>query len=588
MFNSFRDESILNEERAKSIEGRLDYIAGAIKKLEVAKKRITEAFKAEAMTLPEFRKEKTDIELSEEKLISERDALMIKLNVQHDVSAKIDLFKETCHKFLSKINDPKIVTERLKKDIIKLVINEVVIEGESVKIFATIPLPNKIHEREMDKTDIPGTFNAGATLGPVNETNMTRIWNKHKQTNTPLKRKVFVGLSGGVDSAVSAALLQKAGFDVIGVFIKVWQPDWIECNWAEERRDAMRVAAHLGIPFLTLDCEKEYKQGVIDYMIAEYKIGRTPNPDVMCNKTVKFGAFYDWALEKGADFVATGHYARVGGGIFGSCALGYMSRPAGRAFVLGASAPPKAPIAQLPNIPPKLLAGLDRNKDQSYFLWTIKKEQLSHIMFPIGGMTKPEVRKMAERFGLPNAEKKDSQGLCFIGHIDLKDFLSHYIDSVAGNVLNENGEVIGSHPGALFFTIGERHGFKIDRKTPDDQPYFVVDKDIDQNTITVSTRDSSQLLSSATRTVRLGKVNWVAGEAPSIGGVVSVASGSTDPVYNLQARSRYRQELQNMKIVSSGITETVCEFEQPQDTLTPGQSLVIYDGEECLGGGVIE
>jgi len=588
VFNSFRDESILNEERAKSIEGRLDYIAGAIKKLEVAKKRITEAFKAEAMTLPEFRKEKTDIELSEEKLISERDALMIKLNVQHDVSAKIDLFKETCHKFLSKINDPKIVTERLKKDIIKLVINEVVIEGESVKIFATIPLPNKIHEREMDKTDIPGTFNAGATLGPVNETNMTRIWNKHKQTNTPLKRKVFVGLSGGVDSAVSAALLQKAGFDVIGVFIKVWQPDWIECNWAEERRDAMRVAAHLGIPFLTLDCEKEYKQGVIDYMIAEYKIGRTPNPDVMCNKTVKFGAFYDWALEKGADFVATGHYARVGGGIFGSCALGYMSRPAGRAFVLGASAPPKAPIAQLPNIPPKLLAGLDRNKDQSYFLWTIKKEQLSHIMFPIGGMTKPEVRKMAERFGLPNAEKKDSQGLCFIGHIDLKDFLSHYIDSVAGNVLNENGEVIGSHPGALFFTIGERHGFKIDRKTPDDQPYFVVDKDIDQNTITVSTRDSSQLLSSATRTVRLGKVNWVAGEAPSIGGVVSVASGSTDPVYNLQARSRYRQELQNMKIVSSGITETVCEFEQPQDTLTPGQSLVIYDGEECLGGGVIE
>ncbi|PIR97533.1 MAG: hypothetical protein COT91_00975, partial [Candidatus Doudnabacteria bacterium CG10_big_fil_rev_8_21_14_0_10_41_10] len=160
VFNTFRDESILNEERAKSIEGRLDYIDGAIKKLEVAKKRITEAFKAEAMTLPEFRKEKTDIELSEEKLISERDGLKMKLNVQHDVGAKIDLFKETCHKFLSKINDPKIVTERLKKDIIKLVIDEVVIEGESVKIFATIPLPNKIHEREMDKTDIPGTFNA--------------------------------------------------------------------------------------------------------------------------------------------------------------------------------------------------------------------------------------------------------------------------------------------------------------------------------------------------------------------------------------------------------------------------------------------
>jgi tRNA-specific 2-thiouridylase len=349
--------------------------------------------------------------------------------------------------------------------------------------------------------------------------------------------KVFVGLSGGVDSAVSAALLQKTGYDITGVFIKVWQPDWVECNWQEERRDAMRVAAHLGISFVTLDCEDEYKRGVIDYMIAEYEIGRTPNPDVMCNKTVKFGAFYDFAMGRGADFVATGHYARSVGG--------------------------------------KLLAGVDHNKDQSYFLWTVKQEQLSHLLFPVGSMTKPDVRKLAEKFGLPNAEKKDSQGLCFIGKVDLKDFLSHYVKTEKGNVLNEDGEVIGTHPGALFFTIGERHGFTISKKTPTDAPFFVTDKDMEQNTITVSNRDASQSLPSATKIVRLQNVNWISGEVPTIG-------------HPLLARSRYRQKLQNLRIISSGITETICEFDKPQDTLTSGQSLVIYNGEECLGGGVIE
>ena len=376
------------------------------------------------------------------------------------------------------------------------------------------------------------------------------------------KKRVFVGLSGGVDSAVSAALLLRAGYDVTGVFIKVWQPDWIECNWQEERRDAMRVAAHLGIPFVTLDCEKEYKQGVIDYMISEYKIGRTPNPDVMCNKTVKFGAFYNWAIGKGAEFVATGHYARVN---------------------LHAYAPPKVPSNKPTFAAFRLLAGTDHNKDQSYFLWTLKQDQLPHILFPVGGMTKPEVRKLATKFKLPNATKKDSQGLCFIGKVDLKDFLSHYVKVGKGNVLNENGEVIGTHPGAWFFTIGERHGFVIDKKTPNDAPLFVIDKDVDQNTITVSNRDHRQSLPSATRTVRLEKVNWISGESPAL-----TASMETAGSYSLLARSRYRQELQAIRIVSSGITETICEFEKPQDTLTPGQSLVIYEGDECLGGGVIE
>jgi tRNA-specific 2-thiouridylase len=310
-------------------------------------------------------------------------------------------------------------------------------------------------------------------------------------------------------------------------------------------------------------------------MIAEYSIGRTPNPDVMCNKTVKFGAFYDFAMEKGADFVATGHYARVVEETLGNSASGHMLRPAGRTFLLGTFVPPKVPSAELPKVSYRLFAGVDRNKDQSYFLWTLKQEQLKHILFPVGGIEKSEVRRLATEFRLPNAEKKDSQGLCFIGKVDLKDFLSHYIKTENGNVLNENGEVIGSHPGALFFTIGERHGFTVHRKTPNDAAYFVTDKDMEQNTITVSNRGVDDSLPSATKMVRLEKVNWISGEVPTI------------EKFSLLVRSRYRQELQKARIVSSGITETVLEFEKPQDTLTSGQSLVIYSGEECLGGGVI-
>ncbi len=403
---------------------------------------------------------------------------------------------------------------------------------------------------------------------------MERIWNKHKIGDTPLKPRVFVGLSGGVDSAVSAALLQKAGYDVTGVFIKVWQPDWIECNWKEERRDAMRVAAHLGIPFITLDCEKEYKRGVIDYMVAEYRIGKTPNPDVMCNKTVKFGAFYDFAMSHGADFVATGHYARIGSGKSVSRSIDTKDRS---------------------DLSLKLFTGIDHNKDQSYFIWTLKQDQLAHIIFPVGDIDKSRVRRLAVEFKLPNADKKDSQGLCFIGKVDLKDFLSHYIKTKNGNVQNEIGEVIGTHPGALFFTIGERHGFTIDRKTPNDLPYYVIDKDVDQNTLTASNRaiGAGHSLPSATKNVRLEKINWIAGRVPAIEdriGNEEQRAGSDDQgeSYPLLVRSRYRQELQKARIVSSGITETVLEFEKSQDTLTPGQSLVIYDGEECLGGGVIE
>jgi tRNA-uridine 2-sulfurtransferase len=377
--------------------------------------------------------------------------------------------------------------------------------------------------------------------------------------STPIhKKKVFVGLSGGVDSATSAALLHRDGFDVTGVFIKVWQPDWIECTWRDDRRDAMRVAAHLGIPFVTLDLESEYKKEVIDYMIAEYAAGRTPNPDVMCNQHVKFGAFYDWAMKQGAQYVATGHYARIAEGD-GRSEKGEELKQHGRK---------KADV---------LLTGTDPNKDQSYFLWTLKTEQLAHILFPVGDISKPDVRKLAQEFKLPNAEKKDSQGLCFIGKVDVKKFLAHYVKTEQGNVLDASGKVIGTHPGALFFTIGERHGFTVTSKTPTDDPYYVVSKNIKENSIVVSPR-KGDALPSATQKVLLTSVNWI-GEAPQIG-------------TNFQARSRYRQPLQNIKIISisNAVTldsEIEISFDKLQDMLTPGQSLVIYDGERCVGGGII-
>ncbi len=403
---------------------------------------------------------------------------------------------------------------------------------------------------------------------------------KSQGTQKQPNKKVFVGISGGVDSAVSAALLQKEGYDVTGVFIKVWQPDWITCNWKEERLHAMRVAAHLDIPFVTLDLEKEYKHNVIDYMIAEYSVGRTPNPDVMCNRYVKFGAFWKWAKEQGADFIATGHYAQV-----------KRIEDVPHRLPVSASAE-AAPPSHSPSLAPKvaseahpqffftLLKGVDLNKDQSYFLWTLNQNDLPHVLFPVGHLQKPEVRKLAAKFKLPNALKKDSQGLCFIGKVDVKEFLSHYITGVPGTVENEAGIAIGNHPGALLFTIGERHGFTVTEKTPHDTPYYVVGKDTERNVIVVSNKSKESESQAHTRDVaKLANVNRVVGSIPSI---------STNSNYPLQARSRYRQPLQNIRIVSATDTEATIEFEMPQDTLTPGQSLVIYDREVCLGGGVIE
>ncbi|MCI5108460.1 MAG: tRNA 2-thiouridine(34) synthase MnmA [Candidatus Pacebacteria bacterium] len=334
-------------------------------------------------------------------------------------------------------------------------------------------------------------------------------------------KKVFVGLSGGVDSSVTAALLKKQGYDVTGVYIKGWYPSWIRCSWRESRRDAMRVCAKLDIPFLTLDLEKEYKKEVVDYFLEEYKKGNTPNPDIMCNKYIKFGSFFDFAMGNGADFVATGHYA--------------ISKDS------------------------KLYRGKDNEKDQSYFLWTISKEKLPKITFPLGEYQKKETRKLAKEFGLPTSEKKDSQGICFLEDISMEEFLKYYFPPKEGNVLDPEGNVIGTHEGSIYYTIGQRRGFT----TSQNMQAFVISKDMEKNTITVSEkrpeRNSGDIL--------LHKENWIT--VPEEG-----------KEYTFQ--SRYRQKPTRCRISGNKL-----EILEKSDTPTSGQSIVVYAGDECLGGGII-
>ena len=375
------------------------------------------------------------------------------------------------------------------------------------------------------------------------------------------KIKVFVAMSGGVDSSLSAALLKGQGYDVTGVFIKVWQPDFVECVWKEDRLDAMRVCARLGIKFLTLDLEKEYKKEVVDYMISEYKAGRTPNPDVNCNKYVKFGAFFDFAMKSGADYVATGHYVRLERNLKNkilNLKSNLSDKDKKQKYVY------------------ELLQAKDKNKDQSYFLWNLTQEHLRRTLFPIGDLQKTEVRKMARKFNLQVSEKKDSQGLCFIGKVDMKDFLKHYLPSKKGNVLNDNGEIIGWHEGAYFYTIGQRHGFTITKKSPEDKPYYVISKDVLSNEITVSHAPLVQGISSSKK-IAISGTNWTTGELP-------------DFSKKYKARIRYREPLQACRIEKTvkAPSKFLVVFDSSQTAVSRGQSLVIYDGEHCLGGGVID
>jgi tRNA-specific 2-thiouridylase len=348
------------------------------------------------------------------------------------------------------------------------------------------------------------------------------------------RKRVFVGVSGGVDSSVSAALLLEQGYDVTGVFIRTWTPEWLPCTWRSERRDAMRVCAHLNIPFIELDLTAEYKQGVADYMISEYAAGRTPNPDVMCNREVKFGGFLSWALAHGADYVATGHYAQ--------------------------------------NIDNQLVKGNDPSKDQSYFLWTLSHEQLEHVLFPIGHLPKSAVRELALQYKLPTAVKKDSQGICFIGQVDMKEFLKHYIDVTPGDVLDTQGRVIGNHEGAVLYTLGERHGFMITDKGTDDKPYYVINKDFKHNTITVS-QNPLQETRAKQKKYELDHV--------------IIRDENILEYCSITAQIRYHGDQKDCEISISDNVYFV-KFLESDYTLAPGQSVVLYHHDTCIGGGIVK
>ncbi len=345
-----------------------------------------------------------------------------------------------------------------------------------------------------------------------------------------MAHKVFVGLSGGVDSAVAAALLKEQGLSVIGAFIKIWQPEFTECTWREDRLDAMRVCAALNIPFLEVDLSEEYKKEVVDMMVRDYSKGFTPNPDVLCNRSIKFGAFAAWARKEGAGAVATGHYARkndVGGHL-------------------------------------DLLRARDTAKDQSYFLYTLGQTDLARTIFPVGGLLKAEVRKEALRFGLPVARKPDSQGLCFVGEVSMRDFLSRFFPVAPGPVRTREGKIIGEHEGAALYTIGQRHGFTT---TGVSVPYYVVGIDVGKNTVYVSARRED----AARKSVVLDSVSWVHHEPAQWRG--------------LRAQARYHEEPALVKMEKKGSQYTIV-FEAPH-IASPGQSLVLYNGDVCVGGGII-
>ena len=352
-------------------------------------------------------------------------------------------------------------------------------------------------------------------------------------------------MSGGVDSSVAAALLKKQGYEATGVFMKNWsQPVETYSKkkslcWIDERRDAIRVAAKLGIPLLTFDFEKEYRKWVVDYMFREYKAGRTPNPDIQCNKLIKFPLFLKRAKKMGADFIATGHYAR----------LAERKKSEDKAF--------------------SLFQAKDKTKDQSYFLWTLGQEQLKHCLFPIGDYLKSEVRRIAKKLGLANAQKKGTSGICFIGEVKLREFLKKRIKEKPGKIITTEGKVVGRHPGIFYFTIGQRQGLGVSGK----KPYYVAAKDAKNNILIVAEGENHPALYK--KEIVLKDVNFIR------------------PITNYRlpitvyARVRYRQPLSQAVIYKKGGNYNLI-FKKPQKFVAPGQSAVFYSkAGELLGGGII-
>jgi tRNA-specific 2-thiouridylase len=337
------------------------------------------------------------------------------------------------------------------------------------------------------------------------------------------KPKVLLGVSGGVDSSVSAALLLAEGYEVIGAFMK----NWSDCAWRADKRDANRVAAQLGIPFVTFDFEKEYRELVVDEMFREFAAGRTPNPDVLCNRFVKFDLFVREADKLGCDFVATGHYAQTKDG--------------------------------------KLLRAADDNKDQTYFLWAIPPAVLPRVLFPLGNMTKPEVREKARELGLATAEKKDSVGICFVGEVDMKQFLSERIPHTPGDVVDATGKKLGAHDGLPFYTLGQREGLGI----ASSEPLYVIEKRPESNELVVGSAFHPALFK---RTAFAAKANWF--RMPAAGDKVG-------------ARIRHRGPIAPCVIDAVDGSTVSITFDEPQRAITPGQSVVFYDREEVLGGAIL-
>lgn len=356
------------------------------------------------------------------------------------------------------------------------------------------------------------------------------------------KIRVVVGMSGGVDSSVTALLLKEQGYDVIGIFMKNWD-DTDEngvCTATEDYKDVAAVASQIGIPYYSVNFEKEYWDRVFEYFLAEYRAGRTPNPDVMCNKEIKFKAFLDYAMQLGADYVATGHYAQV---------------------------------KRDENGVVHMLRGNDNNKDQTYFLSQLSQEQLSKTMFPLGHLEKKEVRAIAEKAGLATAKKKDSTGVCFIGEKNFKQFLSQYLPAQPGKMMTPDGIEKGTHDGLMYYTIGQRQGLGIGGGGKTQEPWFVVGKDLATNTLIVDQGFHHPLLYANRLTA--GQIHFTTNE-------------EKPQEFRCTAKFRYRQQdvPVTVRLLDGDRAEVL--FDEKARAITPGQAVVFYDGEECLGGGLID